>query len=34
VDNAYVMENGQIVLEGGSEELTHNPLVLEAYFRV
>lgn len=34
VDKAYVMENGQIVLEGNSEELTHNPLVIEAYLRV
>lgn len=34
VDKAYVIENGQIALEGSGEELTHNPLVIEAYLRV
>jgi len=34
VDMAYVMENGQIVLQGKIQELINNPLVIEAYFRV
>lgn len=34
VDQAYVVENGHIVLKGNSEELTNNPLVIEAYLRV
>ena len=34
VDRGYVMENGEIVLEGGGRELTNNPLVVEAYLRV
>jgi branched-chain amino acid transport system ATP-binding protein len=34
VDKAYVVENGSIVLKGNSEELTNNPLVIEAYLRV
>lgn len=34
VDMAYVMENGQIVLQGKSRELMDNPLVVEAYLRV
>jgi len=28
---AYVMENGAIVLSGTSQELLHNPRVIEAY---
>ena len=27
----YVLENGRLVLEGGSEELLANPLVKKAY---
>jgi branched-chain amino acid transport system ATP-binding protein len=34
VDMAYVMENGQIVLQGKSQELMNNPRVIEAYLRV
>ena len=33
-DKAYVMENGEIVLGGDSQELVNNPLVVEAYLRV
>jgi branched-chain amino acid transport system ATP-binding protein len=34
VDMAYVMENGQIVLQGKSQDLMNNPRVIEAYLRV
>ncbi|MCD6475196.1 MAG: ABC transporter ATP-binding protein, partial [Anaerolineaceae bacterium] len=30
-DHAYVLETGNIVLEGPGEELLNNPLVKEAY---
>jgi branched-chain amino acid transport system ATP-binding protein len=30
-DRAYVLETGQIVVEGTSEELRHNPEVQRAY---
>jgi len=30
-DHAYVMENGEIVLSGGSAELLNNPKVIDAY---
>jgi len=33
-DNAYVLENGEIVMEGNSQELFNNPLVVESYLRV
>jgi len=33
-DRSYVMENGEIVLGGDSQELVNNPLVVEAYLRV
>lgn len=33
-DRSYVMENGEIVMEGDSQELVNNPLVVEAYLRV
>ncbi len=30
-DRAYVLETGQITLEGNAEEVLHNPSVIEAY---
>lgn len=30
-DRAYVLETGQVVLEGDSQEILHNPMVMEAY---
>ncbi|MBU2602021.1 MAG: ABC transporter ATP-binding protein [Actinobacteria bacterium] len=30
-DRGYVLETGEVVLEGTSEEIEHNPRVLEAY---
>lgn len=30
-DRGYVLETGEVVLEGSSEEIEHNPRVLEAY---
>ena len=33
-DNAYVLENGEIVMEGNGQELFNNPVVVESYLRV
>lgn len=33
-DRAYVLENGEIVLEGGGRELLNNPQVKEAYLGI
>lgn len=33
-NNAYVVENGQILMKGTSQELFNNPLVVEAFLRV
>lgn len=30
-DRGYVLETGEIVLEGNAQELLHNPVVIEAY---
>ncbi|HMN61536.1 MAG TPA: ABC transporter ATP-binding protein [Anaerolinea sp.] len=30
-DRGYVLETGQVVLEGAAQELLHNPMVMEAY---
>ena len=30
-DRAYVLETGQVVLEGDAQEILHNPMVMEAY---
>jgi len=34
VDRAYVMEAGEVVLEGKAQELLHDPRVVEAYLGV
>ncbi len=30
-DRGYVLETGEVVLEGPAQDLLHNPMVMEAY---